>query len=37
MVSAQQFPNKVEITINVEPGVTLGTFVRGAEIWVKRL
>jgi hypothetical protein len=37
MVSAQQFPNKVEVTINVEPGVTLGTFVRGAEIWIKRL
>jgi hypothetical protein len=37
MVSAQEFDNRAEITIMVEPGVTLGTFVRDNEIWVKRM
>jgi hypothetical protein len=37
MVSAQEIDGKTEITISVEPGVTLGTFVRENEIWIKRL
>ena len=37
MVTAQEFDNRAEITVMVEPGVTLGTFVRDNEIWVKRM
>lgn len=37
MVVAQEFDNRTEITITVDPGVTLGTFVRDNEIWVKRM
>jgi hypothetical protein len=37
MVAAQELEGRVEITITVEPGVTLGTFVRDNEIYVKRL
>ena len=37
MVTAQEFDNRTEITISVDPGVTLGTFVRDQEIWVKRM
>jgi hypothetical protein len=37
MVAAQQLEDRVEITISVDPGTTIGTFVRNNEIWVKRL
>ena len=37
MVAAQEVEGQVEITVTVELGTTLGTFVRGNEIWVKRL
>jgi hypothetical protein len=37
MVAAKLVEDKTEITISVEQGVTLGTFVRQNEIWVKRL
>ena len=37
MVTAKALENRLEITINVEQGVTLGTFVKNNEIWVKRL
>jgi hypothetical protein len=37
MIAAKAVEDKTEITISVEQGVTLGTFVRQNEIWVKRL
>jgi hypothetical protein len=37
VVSAKQHEDYVEITIGVEPGTTIGAFVRGDQIWVKRL
>ena len=37
MIAAKTVEDKTEITISVEQGVTLGTFVRQNEIWVKRL
>ena len=37
LVSAKQDSGICEITIVVEPTVTIGTFVRNAEIWIKRL
>jgi hypothetical protein len=37
MVAAKQVDDKAEITVSVEQGVTLGTFVRQNQIWVKRL
>jgi hypothetical protein len=37
MIAAKAVDDKTEITVSVEQGVTLGTFVRQNEIWVKRL
>ncbi len=37
MIASKVVDNKTEITVSVEQGVTLGTFVRQNEIWVKRL
>jgi hypothetical protein len=37
LVSSTTLDNRLTITINVEAGTTLGTFVRNNEIWVKRL
>lgn len=37
VVSVRQVRFTVEVTIGVEPGTTLGTFVRQSEIWTKKL
>lgn len=37
LVSSTSTDTRLTITINVESGTTLGTFVRNNEIWVKRL
>jgi hypothetical protein len=37
MIAAKAVDDKTEITVSVEQGVALGTFVRQNEIWVKRL
>jgi hypothetical protein len=37
LVSSTSTDTRLTITINVDAGTTLGTFVRNNEIWVKRL
>lgn len=37
VVAIKQTGSNVEVTIGVEPGTTLGTFVRQSEIWTKKL
>jgi hypothetical protein len=37
LVSSSSANSRLTITINVDAGTTLGTFVRNNEIWVKRL
>jgi len=37
MVAAKIVGDALEVTVSVEQGVNLGTFVRQNEIWVKRL
>jgi hypothetical protein len=37
LVSSTSTNSRLTITINVDAGTTLGTFVRNNEIWVKRL